>query len=78
VYEAHSREDCKQVRRQPYTEAGKSLALALSAMAELVQEYSDDSGNSNVSAWLRSGAIEQVRKAEDEARREALGLAVQP
>ena len=59
---------------EPYTEVGKRLAFMLRVQADLVQEYSDDPNNPNVSAWLRGGAVEQIRKAEDEARREALGL----
>ena len=59
---------------EPYTEAGKRLAFMLRVQADLVQEYSDDPGNPNVSAWLRSGAVEQIRKAEDEARKEALAV----
>lgn len=52
---------------EPHTKAGRSLAFALHAQANLVQSYSDDPDNPNVSAWLRSGAIQEIVKVEAEA-----------
>lgn len=49
------------------TNTGKSFALALAAMANVVQSFSNDPANPNVSAWLRSGAIEMIAKVEQEA-----------
>jgi len=49
------------------TESGSRLGFMLKVQADLVREYSNDPNNPNVSAWLRSGAIEQIRRVEEEA-----------
>jgi hypothetical protein len=54
------------------TESGQQLALGLATMANLVQQYSNDESNPNVSAWLNSGAIEGIAKVERDARIKAL------
>jgi len=45
----------------------KDAIFALHAQADLVQEYSDDPNNPNVSAYLRSGMVETILKIEANA-----------
>ena len=45
---------------------GRDLAMELFVMADLVQDYSNDDENPNVSAWLRGGAIEMITRIERE------------
>jgi len=40
--------------------------MELFVMADLVQDYSNDDENPNVSAWLRGGAIEMITRIERE------------
>lgn len=49
----------------------RDLIFSLHAQANLVQDYSNDDANPNVSAYLRSGAVETL--LEIEARAHAAG-----
>ena len=54
------------------TKSGYDLGFSLQTQAFLVQQYSNDPDNPNVSAYLRSGAIEMIGRTEDEAYNAAL------
>ena len=58
--------DMRKATQAPLSNAGKELAFLLWVQADLIQGYSDDPDNPNVSAWLRSGAIEMILDVEDE------------
>ena len=51
---------------RPISKAGKNLVYMLWVQADLVQEYSDNDSNPNVSAWLRSGAVDAILEIEQE------------
>lgn len=53
----------------------ENFAIALKAMAEIVQEFSDNPDNPNVSAWLRGGAVDQIHKIRQEERERIRELA---
>ena len=48
------------------SDAGRALAFQLYVQADLVQEFSNDPNNLNVSAWLRSGALDMIERIEEE------------
>ena len=54
------------------TKSGFDLGFSLHAQASLVQEYSNDPDHPNVSAYLRSGAVEMIGRVEDESYNAAL------
>lgn len=58
--------DLKKAISRPITNAGRDMVVALFAMANLVEEYSNDEDNPNVSAWLRGGAVDLILRVEQE------------
>lgn len=52
---------------QARTKLARDLIFALHTQANLVEEYSSNPDNPNVSAWLRSGACEQILMLEQRA-----------
>ena len=53
------------------------MTLSLLTIAELVDEYSQQPDNPNISAWLRGGLIEQLALIEHEAQAEMFELMAQ-
>ena len=64
--------DLNRVLSKLTTKSGFDLGFSLQTQAFLVQEYSNDPDNPNVSAYLRSGAVEMIGRTEDEAYNAAL------
>lgn len=49
------------------TKAGRDFALALGGLAYILEEFSKDEENPNISAWLREEAIDFIALIEHEA-----------
>lgn len=49
-----------------HSDEARRLAQALYAMAIVVEEFSADEDNPNVSAWLRGGAIDSLLTIQEE------------
>lgn len=56
--------DIREQVNRARLKATQDLILAIHAQAHLVERYSADPSNPNVSAYLRSGFVEEVLKVE--------------